>query len=218
MTGGLDDCLAVREILSAELDGRADGSEVARARHHMSTCRGCAEWLTAAESIQRLVRVRPAEYVPDLSSVVLERAHPPRPGRGEWVRYSLVVVALTQFVVALPHLFSLGSLHDSRHLGAMAVALSLGLLYTAHRPTRAYGILPIVSALAVTMVGAALADVIRGSTPLIGEAVHVLELIGFVLVWMLAGRPGLPRRRRFSRRRVLRSVDAHESASRRSVA
>ncbi|MBU3689254.1 MAG: hypothetical protein B7C54_02180 [Acidimicrobiales bacterium mtb01] len=218
MSRSEDDCLAVREILSAEFDGRAEGSEVARARHHLSSCRGCGEWLATAESIQRMVRVRPAESIPDLSSIVLERAHPPRPGRGEWVRSSLVVVALTQFVVALPHLFSMGSLHDSRHLGAMAVALSLGLLYTAHRPTRAYGILPIVSALAVTMVGAALVDVIRGSTPLIGEAVHVFELIGFLLVWMLAGRPGWPRRRRPTRRRTLRSVAPLEEDARRSVA
>jgi predicted anti-sigma-YlaC factor YlaD len=75
----------------------------------------------------------------------------------------------------------------------MAVALSLGLLYTAKVPTRAYGILPITAALAATMLGSAIFDGVRGNTPILGESVHVLELISFVLVWLLAGRPGTPR-------------------------
>lgn len=187
----------MREILSAELDGEASGLEVASARHHLVSCSGCRRWLNDVERLQRRVRVREADVVPDLSELVLERSHPPRPGRGEWVRLSLVVVALTQLVIALPDLFASSSgdtVHDSRHVGAMAVALALGLLYTAHRPTRAYGILPVVAALAVTMLGAATVDVARGSAVLLSESVHVLEAIGFVLVWMLAGMPGRPRR------------------------
>ena len=56
------------------------------------------------------------------------RSHPPRPGRGEWVRYSLVIVALTQLVIALPDLVARTepgtTAHESRHVGAMAVALA----------------------------------------------------------------------------------------------
>lgn len=187
----------MREILSAELDGEASGLEVASARHHLVSCAACRRWLNEVERLQRRVRVREADIVPDLAELVLERSHPPRPGRGEWVRLSLVVVALTQLVIALPDLFASSSgdtVHDSRHVGAMAVALALGLLYTAHRPTRAYGILPVVAALAVTMLGAASVDVARGSAVLLSESVHALEAIGFVLVWMLAGMPGRPRR------------------------
>ncbi len=201
-------CDAVREILSAELDGEASGVEVASARHHLGSCEGCRTWSVAVERLQRRVRVREADVVPDLASLILERSHPPRPGRGEWVRLSLVVVALTQLVIALPDLFASSaaeSVHDSRHVGAMAVALALGLLYTAHRPTRAYGILPVVAALAVTMLGAATVDVARGSAVLLSESVHLLEAIGFVLVWMLAGMPGRPRRT-IRRRRPMRRV------------
>jgi hypothetical protein len=109
----------------------------------------------------------------------------------------LVVVALTQLVIALPDLVARTepgtTAHESRHIGAMAVALALGLLYTAKVPTRAYGILPITAALAATMLGSAIFDGIRGSTSILGESVHVLELVSFVLVWLLAGRPGTPR-------------------------
>jgi hypothetical protein len=109
----------------------------------------------------------------------------------------LVVGALTQLVIALPDLIARTepgtTAHESRHVGAMAVALALGLLYTAKVPARAYGILPITAALAATMLASAIFDVTRGSTPLLGESVHIVELVGFVLVWLLAGRPGIPR-------------------------
>lgn len=206
-------CGEVRDVLSAELDGEATGLEVAAARAHLDGCADCRVWLTQIENLQRRVRVRPADLVPDLSTSILEKAHPPRPGRGEWVRYSLVVVALTQLVIALPDLLAVSadqSVHDSRHFGAMAVALSLGLLYTAHRPIRAYGVLPIVAALAVTMIGAAAVDVIRGSAVLLSESVHALEMIGFLLVWMLAGLPGGRFRR--VRRVGLRRVDSADVA------
>lgn len=206
-------CATARETLSAETDGEASGAEVASARSHLVTCGDCREWSRAIERLQRRIRVRPAELVPDLSGIVLERAHPPRPGRAEWVRYALVVVALTQLVIAIPELFDSSSgvsVHDSRHLGAMAVALSLGLLYTAHRPVRAYGILPVVAALAITMIGAALVDVVRGSAVLLSESVHALEMTGFVLVWMLAGSPGW-RPGRVRRRHSLRRVADRET-------
>ena len=202
-------CDATRQALSAELDGEASGVEVAAARHHLESCDSCRSWSVAVERLQRRIRVRAADVVPDLASVILERAHPPRPGRGEWIRLSLVVVALTQLVIALPDLFASSTteeVHDSRHVGAMAVALALGLLYTAHRPTRAYGILPVVAALAVTMLGAASIDIARGSAVLLSESVHLLEAIGFVLVWMLAGMPGRPGRSR-RRRRPTRRVE-----------
>lgn len=191
------DCESAQEVLSADLDGQAGAFEVRAAKLHRDSCGACTAWFDDVSLLQRRVRVRAAESVPDLSGVILERSHPPRPGRGEWVRYSLVIVALTQLVIALPDLIARTepgtTAHESRHIGAMAVALSLGLLYTAKVPTRAYGILPITAALAATMLGSAIFDVARGSTPLIGESIHIFELIGFVLVWLLAGRPGIPR-------------------------
>ncbi|CAB4781801.1 unannotated protein [freshwater metagenome] len=191
------DCGSAQEVLSADLDGQAGALEVRAAKLHRDSCGPCSAWFDDVSLLQRRVRVRSAESVPDLSGVILERSHPPRPGRGEWVRYSLVVVALTQLVIALPDLIARTepgtTAHESRHIGAMAVALALGLLYTAKVPTRAYGILPLTAALAATMLGSAIFDGVRGTTPILGESVHVLELISFVLVWLLAGRPGTPR-------------------------
>jgi len=85
------------------------------------------------------------------------------------------------------------SIHDARHLGSFGIAVSIGLLYVAWRPARTFGILPIVTALAVTMLVNATFDIVNGRVSTFGEAHHVLEFSGLVLVWMLAGRPA-PRR------------------------
>jgi predicted anti-sigma-YlaC factor YlaD len=126
----------------------------------------------------------------------------------------LAVLALTQLVIALPWLFASNdpgaTIHESRHIGAMSVALALGLLYTVKNPSRAYGILPITAALAFTMLVSAVVDVVRGATPLLEESIHVLEVLGFVLVWLLAGRPGTPR----WFRRAPRSVSSAPSSLR----
>jgi predicted anti-sigma-YlaC factor YlaD len=124
---------------------------------------------------------------------VLARASVPSPGRGEWVRYALGVVAGTNLLLGLPGLL-LGTgadapVHVARHLGAFVVAVSLGLLFCAWRPERSAGLLPLATALVVTMTAGAIADVASGNRPAVAEVVHVLELTGLVLLWLLAGRP-----------------------------
>ena len=198
------DCEQARIAYSASLDGESPALERRAVELHIAGCPGCAAFAAAADRVQRMNRVRPAEHVPDLSSLILAAAHPPRLGRGEWIRYTLATVALTELVLALPALVLAEepgtTAHLARHIGALTAAMALGFLYTAWRPQRAYGVLPIAGALGATMFISAALDIVRGVTPLIGEAHHVLELAGFGLVWMLAGSPGLHRWRRRSRR------------------
>lgn len=190
------ECAAIRELLSAQLDQESTSEEEARANTHLGRCAKCQAWWSAIGQVNRVLRVRLAETIPDLASGVVARARPPTVGRRQLVRLSLVAVAATELVLAAPGL-SLGdgaaSVHDARHLGSFGVAMSIGLLYVAWRPARAFGILPIVVALAVTMFMSAVVDVGHGRTTSMSEAHHVLEVAGLVLVWMLAGRP-VPRR------------------------
>jgi predicted anti-sigma-YlaC factor YlaD len=112
------------------------------------------------------------------------------------VRVALATVAASELLLSVPGLIlgeGASSIHDARHIGSFGVAVSIGLLYVAWRPARAFGILPIVTALAVTMLVSAAIDVMHGRVSSFGEAHHILEFSGLVLVWMLAGRPA-PRR------------------------
>ena len=71
--------------------------------------------------------------------------------------------------------------------------LSFGMAYAAWRPHRAFGMLPFAVALVATTLLSAVFDVTdEVSTPL-AEAVHLSELVGLVLLWMIAGSPGWER-------------------------
>lgn len=192
------DCDAAQEALSAHLDQEAGTDEVAEANSHLETCWTCRGWWEDISRLNRALRIRPAEQVPDLTAEVLARAHPPRMGRGQWIRFALLLVAATDLLLAMPVLLfgdSAETVRDGRHLGSFGVAVSIGLLYVAWRPVRAYGILPIVGALAATTLFTAVIDIIHGRVTSVGEAHHVLDGSGLVLVWLLAGRPH-PRWRR----------------------
>ena len=83
--------------------------------------------------------------------------------------------------------------HIARHVGASSLALAVGLLYAAWRPHRAFGLLPLVGALLATTLLSAVLDTVDGSQSLVAEAVHIIEMIGLVLLWMVAGSPGWDR-------------------------
>jgi predicted anti-sigma-YlaC factor YlaD len=197
-------CAEAQVATSALLDGELSPLERRALEQHLDECDDCRSYAARADALQRRMRVRAADPVPDLTAAILARAHPPRPGRAEWVRYALAIVALTELAMSLPALLLAeetgATAHAARHIGAMSAAMALGFLYTAWRPERAYGVLPIAAALALTMAVTGIFDAARGATPIVGEAHHVLELAGFALVWMLAGLPGLPRDWLFRRR------------------
>lgn len=185
------DCAAAREALSASLDDEADLDEVDVAQLHADGCEACRLWVAEAAAVTRRLRLRPAERVPDLVGAVLPRVRAPRVPRVAWARWALALVGLTELVLALPRLFGGpgGPGHDSRHLGSFGSAVALGLLYVAWRPHRAYGVLPILTALALTMTVAAAVDITLGRVSALGEVHHGLEMAGLLLVWHVAGRP-----------------------------
>lgn len=185
------DCAAAREALSASLDDEADLAEVDVAELHAEGCSACGLWAAEVARVTRRLRLRPAEGAPDLVGAVLHRVQAPRAPRIAWARWALALVALTELVLALPRLFGGpgGPGYDSRHLGSFGSAVALGLAYVAWRPHRAYGVLPILSALALTMTVAAALDITLGRVSALGEVHHGLELAGLLLVWHLAGRP-----------------------------
>jgi predicted anti-sigma-YlaC factor YlaD len=193
------DCDRFRDFLSDALDDRLGDADRAMLDAHLGTCAGCHAYRDALAIQHRSMRLRAAEDVPDLSDRILARAHPPHKGRSDWICYALLAVGLTELTMALPALI-LGEdagapIHVARHVGSMSVALAVGLVYAAWRPVRAFGLLPIAGALAACMVVTAALDVADGRTAVLGEAHHVLDVTGLILLWLLAGAPR-PRGRR----------------------
>lgn len=193
-------CDRFQDALSARLDGEAPppGLDDDAVDAHVASCAACAAFLAGAGAQHRALRVRAAEPVPDLVGRILGSLPPAvRPGPvREWARYALYAVATTQLLLALPAVL-LGedpgaSIHVARELGSFDVALGVGLLWAAWQPRRAAGLLPMVAALAGTMVVTALLDVGRGEAPFGGEAHHVLDLLGLGFLWALTRPPKAP--------------------------
>lgn len=185
----------MREVLSAQLDGESRAAETATALAHLDGCDACRAWLAKVERAQRVLRVRPAETVPDVREAVFARVG----ARSGWHRVRMVVavfagVELALAVSSYAFGYGQGSAHDARHLGAFAVALAVGLIYAALHPARSLGVLPVVAALVVAMSASAVVELAAGRTTVLAEAHHVLEISALASLWSLAGcpHPSLP--------------------------
>jgi predicted anti-sigma-YlaC factor YlaD len=197
------ECDDVRVALSARLDGEPPGVPDAPVDHHLAGCRSCRAWGDELATLHRMVRIREAEAVPDLSGAIVDAFAPITAGRrrsaatrrptlGEPIsgaRWALFVVALTQLVLAAPALLGDdpgATIHVARELGSFDVALAIGLLVAAWQPARAWGLLPVAASLACVMAGTALLDIADGRTGSMGEAHHLLDLAGVALLWLVA--------------------------------
>lgn len=183
-------CDPIREALSAALDNEDPGLPREDVDAHLATCGPCRAFAECTASLNRSVRVRAAEPVPDLTEAILgsrpAAALRPEPETPAWARYGLLTVAATVLILALPVLFSGGGPHDGRDLAAFEVALSAALLLVVWQPRRAQGLLPMAATLGVASIASAAVDVANGNVPLAGEANHVLVLVGLALLWVMA--------------------------------
>ncbi|MEM8746233.1 MAG: zf-HC2 domain-containing protein [Actinomycetota bacterium] len=193
-SGPLDDCGRAFEMMSARLDGELSRSESDALADHLGRCPACTSLSTRLDETNRRLRVRPTEPVPDLTDAIVARSRPV-PAGVTWIRPMLVwvaVVLIVQNAMALAGgVLDGADAHTARHVGAFGVSLGIGFLYAAWRPHRAHGLLPFAGALAVTMATNAVLDVASGGRDALAEAVHLAEIIGVILLWGIAGRPGL---------------------------
>lgn len=197
------DCTTAREALSASLDDELAAGEAGALAAHLEGCSACRAVGQELELLHRVTRVRAADAVPDLVPSIMAAVELPKARRQrdlDWSRYALLAVAATQLILALP-LLLLGedpgaTVHVARELGAFDVALAAGLLLAAWQPWRAAGLLPFAAALAAITTITSVVDVVAGRASFGSEAHHLLDLVGLVLLWLVAQVPEAPARRR----------------------
>jgi predicted anti-sigma-YlaC factor YlaD len=179
------------EAISAMADGEDPGLDPELVEAHVARCASCRAFRRDVAAIQGPSRVTAAPSMPDLSPRVTKLAAlADRASAWSAVRVLLAVVAVEILVLSLPGLL-LGeqadtSPHEARHLGAFGIAYAVALLVVVVRPARARSILPVAAILAGALLITAVVDVAQGRVPLLGETVHIPEVLSVGLVWLLA--------------------------------
>lgn len=187
-------CAPTREALSADLDGESAELPVHEARIHAEGCEPCGRYAERLATVTRQVRVAAAEPVPDLTASILVAITRDRAATGDRrLRDLRVLVGLAgavQVVLALPILVGAWApaLHVGRDLGALELALGLGLLLAALQPHRAAGVLPVAAAAVAVVSVAAVVDLAAGRAGLVSELTHLTELVGVLALWGLTRR------------------------------
>ena len=184
-------CEPFRDALSARADDEATGLAPEELDAHLVGCPTCRAHAAALEDLTRHTRVAPAEPVPDLTAAILAAVDTPDPTRARHrfgqLRGVLALVGVVQLVLATPALLAVGALatHVTREVGIFEVALGIGFLVAARRPARAGGLLPVAAVVAGLITLTSMGDLLAGSTTLLRETSHLLEIGGTALLWML---------------------------------
>ncbi|HEV8296890.1 MAG TPA: zf-HC2 domain-containing protein [Acidimicrobiales bacterium] len=187
------DCTQWRELLSARLDGEVTDLETLAVDQHLTGCAACRQFDQHLARLARETRLRPAEPVPDLTGEILRAVVPRQRSFRESARWLLAWVAGCQLVLAVPALV-LGddrgaSMHVARHIGSFDIAIATALLAAAWKPVRAAALLPLAGALTSCLLASTILDLADGSTTAPLEAHHLIDLVGFALLWLVAGSP-----------------------------
>jgi predicted anti-sigma-YlaC factor YlaD len=164
-------CDQARQALSARLDGEPLGVPADQLGAHVDACAGCADWLSRAELVTRLVRVQPAR-VPDLTAPILAAVAADRtnaaaePARARvWatapssrqalqrtLQAAVAAIAAMELLVVMPEMLGLGAAaHASHEVGAFAMAVAVAFLMAAFQPRLARAYAPIAIVLAVCL-------------------------------------------------------------------
>jgi len=187
--------MQIRHAISARLDHEDPGLDETVVDAHLVGCPECRAFAHDAQELHRSIRLTPAPPIPDLTPDILtaigaETLDADHSDTHHALRWILLAIAIAQIAVAIPALV-FGSdaglpVHAARHIGSFDVALGVGFLYAAWKPSRIPGLLPVVAALVVCLVGSSLLDVAAGNTAAWGEVQHVLDFVGLAVVWLLS--------------------------------
>jgi predicted anti-sigma-YlaC factor YlaD len=188
-------CETAREAISALLDSEPPGVDLSELERHLGGCPDCVRWRDGAHTVTRRARIALARSAPAVSESLLAAvggAAPSwRPSTITRARLGLVAVALVQIVVTIPPLI-LGSdhsapMHVAHEMGAFDMALAIGFLAAAWRPSYASGMHVLVGAAALLLVVTAVIDMIAARTTPGAEAPHLLAVAGWMLLRIVAG-------------------------------
>lgn len=195
-------CAHLRVALSALADGEDPGTDRADVEAHLAECAECRAWREAAADATATARVRWQEAkVPDLTAPVLAAVAADRALRKQRkqtsslvhagvLRWGLGLSAVAQLLLALPALIAepdaSSAVHTGREMASFDVAVAIGFLFAAARPSWARALVPVAVALAGCLLVTSSIDVINGAAQFGHELNHLLAGVQAILLGLLA--------------------------------
>jgi predicted anti-sigma-YlaC factor YlaD len=173
------DCEHWRDALSARLDGEPLGLDTGLLDSHLSTCSGCRVHTVALQQLHRSMRLRAADPVPDLTDAILSEMASGRRPRADLtliLRWVLVVIAAIEAGLATPGLLS--RWHTGSELGTWGIAMAIGFLSVALKPSRAGALLPMLACAGGLTLFVTIRHLIDGVAFLSNEWPHAFLLLG----------------------------------------
>lgn len=165
---------------------------------HLADCTACQAWRADAVALAHRVDLHVGQPVPDRSAAILaamaeESAADEAAARADallpW-RIGLAALGSVQLLLSVPVLLfgnePGAGIHVAREMGSFDVALAVGFLVAAWRPARAWGMVPLVAALALCLAATSVIDVVEDRATLAGETLHLTHVVGLVMLWALA--------------------------------
>jgi predicted anti-sigma-YlaC factor YlaD len=180
-------CETWREALSARVDGESLGLDAALLDAHLAGCVECRQYEADLLRLHRMVRVAPADVVPDRTAEILAAVtgrRLPRLGLVLVLRWVLVLIAAVEMGMSTPEFLS--RWHTGGELGSWGIATAIGFLSVAARPRRAAGMFPMLACAAALTTYVSTRDVADGATFMSREWPHSLLLCGVLvlaLIW-----------------------------------
>jgi predicted anti-sigma-YlaC factor YlaD len=180
-------CQSWHDALSARVDGESLGMDAALLDAHVAGCAGCRAYEAGLSRLHRMVRVAPADVVPDRTEEIMAAAtgrRLPTFGLVLVLRWVLVLIAATEMGMSTPEFLS--RWHTGGELGTWGIATAIGFLSVAARPQRAAGMFPMLACAALLTTYVSTRDVADGATFMSREWPHGLLLSGvavLALIW-----------------------------------
>ncbi len=187
-------------MLSARLDGEERPEERDGVDAHLVGCAACRSFVERAAHVTRLARTELVEPIPDLVDTVLAAA--PRPGRlrlGAALRLVLAGIGVGQLGLATGDVLAVADhehgsgnvdgatlTHFVHESSAWNLALAVGFLGVAARPSRMRGVLPLVGAFVGVLVALSALDLAGGRVSGSRLLAHGLVVAGLVVLACLA--------------------------------
>lgn len=204
-------CASCRDTLSAMLDGEELPEERAMAQAHVTECTECSRFVERSAHVTRLARTELVEPLADLSlslrDVIDQR---PSVTRFDWLtslRVLLAAIGVGQLGLVTGELLASAGhddapagidgatlTHFSHESSAWNLALAVGFLCAAVRPSRTRGLVPLVAAFVCGVMTLSVVDLVGGrvgGSRMLSHGVAVLGLVTLLaLTRAMVRRPG----------------------------